>query len=213
MRKILIKKFSEDYKLISFFISYLKKISNKSKIRIGVSGGSVSKFLLNNIKYLERYCKDNSVLIQLILIDERCVKHENHMRNDKNYKDKLKKSKYITFHNPFTNPKLRYLIYPIEKYRKKYNKLDIVLLGFGLDGHTAGVFDKNTISKNFDYIINKDKNGLRRISFSIEYLNSSKKVMIFSRGLNKFNFFKTAILSKNYIINYLNISEYLYLDN
>ena len=87
--------------------------------------------MIKNIKSLERYCKDNLVFIQLILIDERCVKFENNLRNDKKYINELKNSKYITFHNPFKNPKLKYFLYPIEKILRKYDQLDVVLMGFG----------------------------------------------------------------------------------
>tara|TARA_B100001758_G_C18404598_1_gene611188 strand:+ start:703 stop:1344 length:642 start_codon:yes stop_codon:yes gene_type:complete len=211
LRKTLIKKFNSEFDLINFFIDSLKKFNDKSKIRIGVSGGSVSEFLINNIKSLERYCKDNLVYIQLILIDERCVKFENNLRNDKKYINELKNSKYITFHNPFKNPKLKYFLYPIEKLLRKYDELDIVLMGFGLDGHTAGIFDKKKIFSKHDYIINQDNNDLRRVSFSLNYLNNSKKIVLFSTGNTKYEFFKKIKNNNNYILNSLNYSECLFL--
>ncbi len=211
MRKTLIKKFNNEFDLINFFIDSLKKFNDKSKIRIGVSGGSVSEFLINNIEFLESYCKDNLVFIQMILIDERCVKFENNLRNDKKYINELKNSKYITFHNPFKNPKLKYLLYPIEKFMNKYNELDIVLLGFGLDGHTAGIFDQKKIFSEYDYIINKDKDELKRISFSLKYLNNSKKIVLFSTGNTKYEFFKKIRNKKDYILNNLNYSQCLFL--
>lgn len=211
MRKTSIKKFNNEFDTINFFINSLKKFNDKSKIRIGVSGGSVCEFLLKNIKFLESYCKDNSVFIQMILIDERCVKFGNNLRNDKRYLNELNESKYITFYNPFNNPKLKYFLYPIEKLTRKFDELDIVLLGFGLDGHTAGIFDKKMKFSKYDYIINEDNNDLKRISFSLKYLNNSKKILLFSTGNNKYVFFKKIRNNNDYILNSLNYSECLFL--
>jgi len=71
---------------------------------------------------------------------------------------------------------------------KKHAPLDFILLGAGADGHTASLFPRSEWHDDDGYTCwTVDPSGLRRVSLSLRFINSSKEVALFLTGDKKRN--------------------------
>jgi len=111
-----------------------------------------------------------------------------------NYKNKDHK-----FFTPNTKNKISK---EILAYEKQINKIDILLLTLGDDGHIASIFPKfkiKRVTKNFFYFKNNWEN-FYRISISPNFLKKIKKAFIFVEGKKKLTVFNSLKNNKNYML-------------
>ena len=186
-------------KIISLFDfnKELKFLSN-DKNRVLISGGSsLDKiYKLANLKKI-------SLSANFYLSDERIDKNYKSSSNLYNIKKKIKKIKI----NPDYDFK-KYRILDYEEILKNHfihlNKIDYAILGFGLDGHICGLFEKNQIIQNsikqknkFIYLKHR-KDNFYRINISYNMITKIKKIYLIINSLEKLNYlFDTMILKKN----------------
>ncbi len=69
---------------------------------------------------------------------------------------------------------------------KKHAPLDFILLGAGADGHTASLFPDSVWYDDDGYTCwTVDPTGLKRVSLSLKFINSSEEVALFLTGDKK----------------------------
>ena len=82
--------------------------------------------------------------------------------------------------------------------KNKNYSFDILILGFGTDGHIASIFPQNDVcsfeTKNL-FITKNKKNGFKRISMKMNILKTSNKTIIISYGQEKFKVLKNQKLN------------------
>ena len=184
--------------LLSDLNKELNFLSN-DRSRILISGGSsLDKiYKLANLKKI-------SLSANLFLSDERIDKNYKSNSNLYNIKKKIKTKIKI---NPEYDFK-KFRISDYEEVLKNYfihlNKIDYAILGFGLDGHICGIFEKNqiihnSIIKNNKFIYQKHKkDNFYRITISYNMITKIKKIYLIINSLEKLNYlFNTLILKKN----------------
>lgn len=184
--------------LLSDLNKELNFLSNE-RSRILISGGSsLDKiYKLANLKKI-------SLSANLFLSDERIDKNYKSNSNLYNIKKKIKTKIKI---NPVYDFK-KFRISDYEEVLKNYfihlNSIDYAILGFGLDGHICGIFEKNqiihnSINKNNKFIYQKHKkDNFYRITISYNMITKIKKIYLIINSLEKLNYlFNTLILKKN----------------
>ena len=195
-------KFSNLIKKKIILLSDLNKELNflsNDRSRILISGGSsLDKiYKLANLKKI-------SLSANLFLSDERIDKNYKSNSNLYNIKKKIKTKIKI---NPEYDFK-KFRISDYEEVLKNYfihlNSIDYAILGFGLDGHICGIFEKNqiihnSINKNNKFIYQKHKkDNFYRITISYNMITKIKKIYLIINSLEKLNYlFNTLILKKN----------------
>ncbi len=77
---------------------------------------------------------------------------------------------------------------------KKIGSLDFILLGAGADGHTASLFPDTEWHDDDGYTCwTVDPTGLKRVSLSLNFINSSEETALFLTGEKKKEIFKRIL--------------------
>lgn len=179
--------------------SEIEKIHLKKEIvNIALTGGRTSSKIYI---HLNKLLKKNKKKINFCLGDERYLSNKSKLSNSfsinkvlLNYKNKDHK-----FFTPNTKNKISK---EILAYEKQINKIDILLLTLGDDGHIASIFPKfkiKRVTKNFFYFKNNWEN-FYRISISPNFLKKIKKTFIFVEGKKKLTVFNSLKNNKNYML-------------
>lgn len=188
--------------LVEFFLL------NENKCNICVSGGSspleVLKLFSNAIDFDERIC--------FFLTDERIVDTRSINSNYNN----LILSLGLTNNNiksMFDNKCIVSSINDYELYIKKNlckkdkALIDILILGFGKDGHIASIFDNESqIEYENEYLFSSKNsiNGFKRISLKMDLLKTAKNTFLISYGQDKYYLLKNNNDQKLVVNRYLN---------
>lgn len=167
--------------LFQFFFNHL----SKDKVnRVVISGGNTPKiffsYLNNNIDKLDNY------KIDFFWLDERVVDICN---SKSNYGSFIRLVEIIDNSNINTFPmylSLNTIEENIERYYKIINNIisnnknfDFGILGMGMDGHVASIFDLDSSKKEDLLLRTKDNSGLDRISMNISLIDKIKvKVLL-----------------------------------
>ncbi len=81
---------------------------------------------------------------------------------------------------------------------KKHAPLDFILLGAGTDGHTASLFPNSVWYDDDGYTCwTVDPTGLKRVSLSLKFINSSKEVALFLTGEKKRSILEKILKGEN----------------
>jgi len=210
-RKIIIKNQTVLYKKTALLI---KKISNaavkqKGFSTIALSGGKTPVELFKTLSspFFSKKIQWNK--IHFFQVDERIVPADDKRRNFKTINEYLFKPLKINTENVhFPDKDLSYTFKAVINYENKIKKFfkekqingfDIIILGIGEDGHTASLFpeDKKSLSINNKMIIQTNpsfvKPKVKRITFTMNIINSSNYVIFLVTGENKKNIIKEVI--------------------
>ena len=182
-----------NYKNKKEIIHMLEKIF-RNRNSIIISGGNTIKDLLKDYKH-KIFCK------KILLSDERLVKKNSNLRNDKFFKSLIKKK--IIKHKQFINYNYQELDEKkINTFINKISKLkfDYALLSLGNNGHFASIFKINNTKKNFYSIKNSPKYPKRRVTLSLDKISKCKKIFFLASRNNKkneiLNFQKYKLIKK-----------------
>tara|TARA_B100000963_G_C22533702_1_gene628761 strand:- start:592 stop:1182 length:591 start_codon:yes stop_codon:yes gene_type:complete len=182
-----------NYKNKKEIIYMLEKIF-RNKNSIIISGGNTIKNLLKDYKH-KILCK------KILLSDERLVKKNSNLRNDKFFKSLIKKK--IIKHKQLVNYNYQELDEKkINTFSNKISKLkfDYALLSLGSNGHFASIFKVNNTKKNFYSVKNSPKYPKRRVTLSLDKISKSKKIFFLASRKNKknevLNFQKYKLIKK-----------------
>tara|TARA_B100001248_G_C27298786_1_gene416075 strand:- start:325 stop:915 length:591 start_codon:yes stop_codon:yes gene_type:complete len=182
-----------NYKNKKEIIHMLEKIF-RNRNSIIISGGNTIKDLLKDYKH-KIFCK------KILLSDERLVKKNSNLRNDKFFKSLIKKK--IIKHKQLINYNYQELDEKkINTFSNKVSKLkfDYALLSLGSNGHFASIFKINNTKKNFYSIKNSPKYPKRRVTLSLNKISKCKKIFFLASRKNKknevLNFQKYKLIKK-----------------
>lgn len=139
--------------------------------------------------------------------DERCVNPTDINSNFLLVKKSLFKNIDINFFKVY---RIKTELADFEEIIKDYskilpNKLDIILLGLGFDGHIASLFPKsiNLTETNNDLVFVNDPNiHFNRISISPKVLLNSSNIYLLANGINKGKVLKKSLEKDANIFNY-----------
>tara|TARA_B100001939_G_C16939069_1_gene617482 strand:- start:2153 stop:2851 length:699 start_codon:yes stop_codon:yes gene_type:complete len=174
-----------------FLYSKFKSLSeSKKKISIALSGGSTPLPILALLKDYKLKWK----YFNFFMVDERCVKISSSSSNYGNIKKVF--LRYVKSNgHPMINDN-----YSIEQCVSNYEKLlyseipigennipifDLILLGFGDDGHTASLFPKtNGLNENKKVVIKNIIPQLKtdRITLTYPVILNASKIIILVKG-------------------------------
>ncbi len=134
--------------------------------------------------------------INFFLTDERYVPLDDERSNYKMIRGFLgEKAKIFPFD---TSKEIRETCRLYTEVLKKYAPLDFILLGAGTDGHTASLFPSSAWYDDDGYTCwTVDPTGLKRVSLSLKFINSSKEVALFLTGEKKRGILEKILKGEN----------------
>jgi len=189
--------------------------SNSKKINIAISGGKSPLPIYGKLKTFDLKWEN----ISFFLVDERCVPNEDPQSNYKNIKehffDFIPSNNYpiISSEKPYKELAINYEEL-ITKSLKKVNKLpkfDIIILGMGLDGHTASLFpDTKALIENKKLVVTNEIPQLKtkRITMTYPLILNAKNIILLIRGDKKLKVLQGTsndILPISKIISHINL--------
>ena len=193
-------------KSLSDKVSYLldKTISLSKDPWLVVPGGSTPVDFFDNLS--SRNIDWNKV--HITLTDERWVKTDSSISNEALVRNSLLKNKACAakFHGLKTNHgTISEAFYSIKKRLEIFEKPDVLIVGMGLDGHTASMFpnDPNLAeyfslvnTEIFSRVKNKDSE-YERITLNYNYLSSARNIILLIHGLDKMEVLNKAMEENN----------------
>ena len=190
MKKI----FANKLALLKNLISIIKDKNNPFII----SGGSTIKEIF---KYL-----DQKIINTILLSDERMVNLNSNLRNDKFFKELIKKKlikkeKFIHYNQSLlNNSKLLDFNRRIERTKFKF-----AILSLGTNGHIASIFKKKIELSNYYFIDDAVKFPKKRLTVSLEKLKECKTIYLIASIKKKNKEIKN--FNKNKLINYIGLKK------
>jgi len=169
----------------------IKSIDKNGDCKICLSGGSSPQ---NTLIQLSKSDKIDWSKVIFFLTDERVTALNSNQSNYGNLKSIFKNTPVII--EPFYNGvNLNKSIISYQRHIKKYllnedDHFDLLILGFGEDGHIASLFpeDKKSPQRQEDvFYVNKIVNGYDRLSLSMKRLKKSKQTIMISYGETKYD--------------------------
>ena len=218
MNRILIKDFEA---------LMLKSIKVNGKFNLAVSGGSTPIKLFNELAYnfrnLEKW-KLNQRFVNIFWVDERCVEINNENSNSGIF---IQIFDGINLNYFPLNGVHKNLDEEAKRYESTINSkvllndllipsFDLILLGFGNDGHIASLFPNSKALKEKNKLITKiyiENNNKYRLTMTYPLILSSKSIWLIYKT-DKKSLLNKVMLKKlntplNYIIdNYKNLIKY-----
>lgn len=165
-------------------------IEQKASFLIGISGGSV-------LGFIDTKDIDNPSLWKTFLIDERYVPVESAESNFfslkqsayKNNADLQKGIGIIDTKMKITQCAQNYEKTVFQEIKKNQNKIDLIVMGVGPDGHIASLFPGHPALRQtragITTITDSPKPPANRISFTFPLILNSKKIFMILYGTNK----------------------------
>ncbi|WP_418645847.1 6-phosphogluconolactonase [Tenacibaculum insulae] len=190
-----------------YIIDFFKKTKNlkKGNINIALSGGSTPIPILINLK---KKGLDWS-RCNFFIVDERCVSLIDSESNYGNINNSF--FRHIDANNIFSffkegldYPEMinRYANEIISNVSEKKNEIpvfDLILLGMGIDGHTASLFPNTNALNNRDEIVVLNfikKINKNRLTFTYPLILNAKKIIVFIKGKDKIEIMNKIVNSK-----------------
>ncbi len=181
--------FSHENEIIEPILNRIGEVlQTKDRFKLCLSGGT------SILKTLELFSKKKIPWekIQIYQTDERIVSLNSEESNFYWIK-KLLENTGTTF-NPFYNgfdvqESMQFYVHYLKQNCYDENcTFDLILLGFGEDGHIASLFPGNENLKSVDEIlyIQERQNGYQRLSLSLSQLKASSCTFIISYGKKKY---------------------------
>ena len=169
----------------SILESYCK---DKSLVNICLTGGNFGEGVSKNLNFLIGLDKQYNFLVT----DERFVSHSDKNSNQRILKANLKTnftladSNFISF-NTDTDYLACFKTLRSELNLENISKPDFLLLSLGEDGHLAGHFHNSILdeSKSFCFTDHAPKPPRKRVSFSMQWLLKSDKIVLAAIGKEK----------------------------
>ena len=168
-----------------------KSIQQKGIFKIVLCGGNTPKRIYEKLKEQKT---DWSKWV-IFLGDERCLPENHENRNSIMVKNSFSNNVPIPSNQIFFIESEIGNIAAANKYNlllEKEENFDLVLLGFGVDGHTASLFPghKWDDSKNAIAIFDAPKPPSNRVSMTASRLSQTEKILYLVSGTNKSNAFQ-----------------------
>tara|TARA_Y100000768_G_scaffold333690_1_gene273876 strand:+ start:10461 stop:11162 length:702 start_codon:yes stop_codon:yes gene_type:complete len=189
---LILKKFENDDEISNFIISKLIDITKKkSEKNVLISGGKTFYQLYRTIINQ----KIDLSKLTFIICDERLVSPNSKLSNNNSFYKKVL-NKMLEKNRPLIIPlpKNYHLMKKdllCEKFIKKLpnpSKISLSLLGVGLDGHIASIFNKDVtiLYQNKYLLVSKRKNEkFNRISVNIDYLSKIERKYLVIHDIKK----------------------------
>jgi len=193
MKKIIIKRYNNFNNLSQECANQIiSTVKNKKKFTLVLPGGKSPKQLIKNLH--KRNLPNNT---KLILSDERLTSKKNKQNSEMLKKNFPSYNKKI-FISIFDKKRISNFVI----YNKALPKvIDICVLGMGEDGHVASLFEKeiqHSVGSRLVVVKKKDEDYFR-LSLSLDYISSSKKIILLTNSKKKLNLVlneKSKILNK-----------------
>ena len=176
-------------------------IQNKKSINIALSGGSTPLPIYEKLRTFNLKWKK----IKFFMVDERCVSNTNPESNYGNIK-KIFFDFIPSLNFPIINSELSYyesaakyetLIRKHVNTVDKFPQFDLIILGMGLDGHTASLFPETkalTEKKKLVVLNNVPQLNTNRITMTYPLILNSKKIILLIKGEKKRNVLKDELM-------------------
>lgn len=172
-----------------FMEEYRQNLEEKGEFSVAFSGGNTPKPLFGMIA---REDVDWS-RVHVFIVDERYLPPDHKDSNYNHLYEELlskvdippKNVRYVKHMESLEMSRLEYQ-YEVEKFfREKGEGFDLILLGMGIDGHTASLFPDNIHMEDLVVpSLEGDTHKYSRISMGIECINKCRK-KVFLLGKNK----------------------------
>ncbi|HEX2683467.1 MAG TPA: 6-phosphogluconolactonase [Ferruginibacter sp.] len=189
-----------------FTIACNKNIARHGKFMIALSGGNTPRGMYELLATPEFSRNINWKKVFIFFSDERYVPHEDQESNFKMASEALLKHVPIPKKNIFAIP----TSFTPEKDAARYEKtlvkitgnkkpsLHLVLLGMGVDGHTASLFPNNEILTEKKRLVKEvfEKDKGHRISFTLPLINNAKQILVLVAGKDKAEVLKIVAANK-----------------
>ena len=170
-----------------FFLELEKNVNQKNRFNVALSGGSTPKQLYKAISHDPRAKTQNWEKVHMYFGDERAVSFDH---PDSNYKMSLDAG-FSLIHGLHMHPMhaLEQTQDAARDYEHKLpDRLDLIFLGMGEDGHTASLFPNdpmclvNDRKVAFGYVESKQAS---RMTLTFDYINKASKILCLVTGANK----------------------------
>ncbi|MCF6173515.1 MAG: 6-phosphogluconolactonase [Campylobacteraceae bacterium] len=182
-----------------------QKIDKKGKATLVLSGGNTPKKLFLKLND----CDIEWDKVTISLCDERWVDNKSSDSNEnlvKIYllKNKAEKAKFIGMYQQ--NKTIEDAKENFEKIiKEKLEPFDVIVLGMGIDGHTASLFPNNQNFKeafglenpNSTLIVNQKNIKFQRLSLTRAAILKSKYIFIHFEGKKKLDIYNLALKTKD----------------
>ena len=168
-------------KLVELFLeSAERSIEDKGKFICGLAGGSSPAGVYRKLR--DRFRRWNKSLF--FPTDERYVSSDDPRSNYRFIRNSLGEQAHL--YRVRTELPIKRACEEFGKVLEKEEKLDLIILGLGEDGHTASLFpDTECIACHENSCISLSPDGLKRISMSLEFINLSRETLFFVVGEKK----------------------------
>lgn len=169
------------------FDKYIECIKIHGSFNLGLTGGNTPKLIYNHLKssYIDKF---DWAKVNFFFVDERCVPMD---APESNFK--LAHQMLFTFFSTVNVYRFKTELpekVALEKYRSYLSrkKIHCALLGMGEDGHVGSIFPNSDEEYSTESVIitNKEYNGFKRFSFSIDSINQiESKILMINKNQNK----------------------------
>ncbi len=193
-------------------------IEQKKKASILLSGGNTPIQLYQKLSN----CNIEWHKVSIGLVDERFVSTNSPFSNEKMIRDTLikNKAKNAQFIGMIWDDNYQINLKMANEAYKTFIDADVLILGMGIDGHTASLFpndmaSENSMTEKVPVLLNTSAPSMpeQRITLNRAFINSSENIYLLIQGKEKASTYKEAMRLK-YPISYFipNIDE-TYLSN
>jgi 6-phosphogluconolactonase len=181
-----------------------KAIKSNGKASLLVSGGTTPKALFKKLSTIDLAWDK----VKIGLCDERWINTKHKDSNEKLIEDYLlqefaKDAKFISMYHEYIDIQKAQSICS-DIYKKELFPFDVLVLGMGLDGHTASLFPNN---EKLEYEYNIDDNicismtpndaPYDRMSLTKEAILSAKNIYLHFEGEEKIKVYQKALNEQN----------------
>lgn len=190
---MLITNFTTKIELLEYVHDKITKITIPNQLKykstsLFMSGGS-------SIALYNKIAKDESIqpkFLELFQVDERYIEKNHEHSNQKQLSEIFRV--YPNENKNFVNTEylLENCVTDYQSQLSKIDQPDIVILGFGLDGHFASIFPDDSIEPNLSSkatVLNTQSMSgypvLERITLSPNYISKAKKIFVILSGPDK----------------------------